>query len=496
MRNISLAAPRRLVLALCCMSGLAAWPALAEDGPAPRRTKAVASATAKLVQATKAPKTITHAKGSAMARAAKPGPAKPAKLAKAAPKQPKADRDLTTGSIGKLATASAGGAVGAAAGTAAVTATQGPAGSFQSFVASLWPAAHARGVSRPVFEAAFAGVTPDPKVIELTRKQSEFVRPIWTYVDNAVGQARVARGQAVAAEYASVLADVERRYGVDRAVVLGVWGMETNFGSFTGGMDVIRSLATLAHIGYRGDFFRGELLTALVILQQGHVARADMRGSWAGAMGQTQFMPSSFMTYAVDYDGDGHKDIWTSVPDALASTANYLRAHGWQHGLPWGFEVAVPDGFDYRTRKASLAHWAALRLQRMDGKALPRSGEASLFLPAGARGPAFLVTVNFLAIKAYNSSDAYALGVGHLGDRVYGGPGIQSAWPKDDPQLDPDQRKEMQRRLAAMGYDIGEADGKIGTKTREAVRDFQERRGLLPDGHPTPEVLSALRASL
>ncbi|GGH30430.1 hypothetical protein GCM10007036_41030 [Alsobacter metallidurans] len=365
--------------------------------------------------------------------------------------------------------------------------------SFDAFVAGLWPAAKARGVSRKTFDQAFAGVTPDGKIIELTRKQSEFVKPIWSYLDGAVSDARLARGRDVAAQYASTLAAIERRYGVERSVVLGVWGMETNFGSFTGGKDVIRSLATLAHIRYRGTFFRDELITALVILQQGHVARADMKGSWAGAMGQTQFMPSSFTKWAVDQDGDGHKDIWTSIPDALASTANYLKKHGWKHGLPWAMEVRLPRRFDFRTHTSSFAHWASLGAQSADGRRLPQHGEASLFMPAGARGPVFLVTSNFKAIKAYNSSDAYALGVGHLGDRVTGGAPIAAAWPTNDPQLDHGQRRELQSRLAALGFSIGEPDGRIGTKTRDALRSFQQRRGLTPDGYPTLAMLEALR---
>jgi membrane-bound lytic murein transglycosylase B len=394
----------------------------------------------------------------------------------------------TTGSLGS------GGAPGSAGAALSGEREASPA-SFTAFVAGLWPAARARGVSRATFEAAFAGVTSDPKIVELTGKQSEFVKPIWSYLDGAVSEARVARGRAAATEHAATLAAIERRYGVERSVVLGVWGMETNYGSFTGGKDVIRSLATLAHLRYRGGFFRDELLTALVILQQGHVARADMKGSWAGAMGQTQFMPSSFRKWAVDQDGDGHKDIWTSVPDALASTANYLKSHGWRRGLPWAVEVRLPPRFDYKTRKAAFPRWAALGARRADGKAMPHDGEATLFQPAGAHGPAFLVTANFSAIKAYNSSDAYALGVGLLGDRIGGAAGVQAAWPVNEPQLDHAQRREVQRRLASMGFHIGDADGRIGTRTRDALRAFQERRGLVPDGHPSVGALQALRAA-
>ncbi|MFO1147052.1 MAG: lytic murein transglycosylase [Alsobacter sp.] len=365
---------------------------------------------------------------------------------------------------------------------------------FAAFLRGLWPVARAHGVTRATFDLAFEGVEPDPKIAELTRKQAEFVKPIWTYLDGAVSDQRVQRGREMAARWGETLAAVEAKYGVDRRVVLGVWGLETNFGSFTGGKDVIRSLATLAAMGYRGAYFRDELVTALVILQQKHVSRDAMKGSWAGAMGQTQFMPSSFMRFAVDADGDGHKDIWTSVPDALASTANYLYRNGWKAGLPWGMEVRLPARFDWRQHKGTFSHWAALGLRRADGSPLPASGEASVFLPAGANGPVFLVTANFAVIKRYNASDAYALGVAHLGDRLAGAGPIVAEWPVDEPPLDRAQRVELQRRLAALGYDIGEADGRLGSKTRDALRDFQARRGQVPDGYPGPVALDALRA--
>ena len=220
-----------------------------------------------------------------------------------------------------------------------------------------------------------------------------------------------------------------------------------------------------------------------------------MLGSWAGAMGQTQFMPSSFMKYAVDGNRDGQRDIWSSVPDALASTANYLKQNGWKPGLPWGFEVMLPANFDYRHHRVGFTNWASLGVKRIDGKALPRGGEAALFLPGGARGPAFLVTDNFDVIKSYNSSDAYAMGVAHLGDRLVGGPAIAGAWPKDEPMLDKDQREEVQKRLASLGLYNGEADGKLGSKTRDALRNFQARRGLIPDGYADVAALRELRTA-
>jgi membrane-bound lytic murein transglycosylase B len=379
-----------------------------------------------------------------------------------------------------------------AAGPSSVRAEESQAG-FQLFVQNLWPAARARGISRGTFDEAFRGVGPDPRIIALTRKQSEFVRPIWDYINGALSAQRLERGRQMAADWSRTLAAVERTYGVPRSVVLGVWGMETNFGSFTGSIDAVRALATLAYTGYRGDFFRDELLTALQILEAEQVERARMLGSWAGAMGHTQFMPSSYMKFAVDGNRDGSRDIWGSVPDALASTANYLRQHGWRPGLPWGFEVRIPRGFDFRNLRQGFAGWQALGLRRIDGKPMPRSGEGTLFLPGGARGPAFLVTDNYAVIKAYNSSDAYAMGVAHLGDRLMGGPPIQGVWPKDEPMLDKDQRQELQQRLAGLGLYDGEADGKLGSKTRDAVRNFQLKRGLIPDGYADVALLRELR---
>jgi membrane-bound lytic murein transglycosylase B len=367
-------------------------------------------------------------------------------------------------------------------------------GDFRRFVEGLWPEAKARGVSRATFDEAFRGIVPDAKIVALTKKQSEFVRPIWDYLNGAVSAQRLERGRQVASEWSDTLAAMERTYGVPRSVVLGVWGMETNFGSFVGSIDTVRALATLAYTRYRGEFFRDELLAALQILQQDHIDRSEMVGSWAGAMGQTQFMPSSFLKYAVDGNRDGRRDIWSSVPDALASTANYLRQQGWQPGLPWGFEVELPEGFDFRNFRQGFGSWSKLGLRRMDGKALPQRGEATLYLPGGADGPAFLLTDNFAVIKSYNSSDAYAMGVAHLGDRLLGGAPIQGDWPVSQAQLDRDQRQELQKRLVSLGLYTGETDGKLGSKTREAVRNFQLRRGLVPDGYADPAVLRELRA--
>lgn len=365
----------------------------------------------------------------------------------------------------------------------------------QAFLASLWNDARQRGISRETFNAALGNFTPDPAIIALTKKQSEFVRPIWSYLDGAISEQRLARGRAAAERHAGELAAIERKYGVDRRIVLGIWGMETNFGSFTGEKDVFRSLATLALHRYRDDFFRDELLVALKILNDGFADRAAMRGSWAGAMGQTQFMPSSFMKYAVDHDGDGVRDLWANIPDALASTANYLASFGWQPGVPWGVEVNVPPGFNLASVEGmqDFSSWSAAGFTRVNGAALPRNGKAMLWYPAGIRGPAFLVTENYRIIKRYNSSDAYALAVAHLGDRLAGGSGFRSAWPRDDKRLSPAEVKELQRRLIALGHPLGKVDGRIGEISREAIRRQQIRHGLPADGYPTLALLQKLR---
>lgn len=364
---------------------------------------------------------------------------------------------------------------------------------FQAYVGELWPLARARGVTRATFDLAFADVTPDPNVIELTQKQAEFQKPIWAYVEGAVTANRLERGGRLASLASRDLDAIEDRYGVDKSVLVGIWGVETNFGSATGGKDVVRALATLAFAKYRGTFFRDQLLTALQILEEGHIARGNFKGSWAGAMGQTQFMPNSFKAYAVDFNGDGKKDVWTTTEDALASAANYLKEHGWTTGLPWGFEVIVPKGFDFKLHQARFAEWQSKGVVRADDKAMPSSGEATLYLPAGADGPALLLTSNFDVIKKYNASDAYALSVAYLGDRVLGAPAFTGRWPKTDLAFGLPQKKELQRRLKTLGFYAGDVDGLIGSRTRAAIRAFQLKAGLTPDGFAGPRVLAALR---
>jgi membrane-bound lytic murein transglycosylase B len=364
---------------------------------------------------------------------------------------------------------------------------------FQSFIADLWPDASARGVSRATFDAAFKGVVPDPQVIAATKRQPEYVRPVGAYIALLVTDGRIAAGKKRAVPFAETLAAVEEKFGVDRFILLAIWGIESNYGSEPEGKDVIRSLATLAEARYRDDFFRGELIAALVILQQGRIARGKLVGSWAGAMGQPQFIPSSYLRYAVDFSGDGRADIWTNVLDVLASIANYFRESGWTAKMPWGFEVAIPAGFDYRKSRAPFADWSALGLRRADGGALPGAGEAILFFPSGHKGPAFLVSKNFETIKRYNNSDAYALAAVHLADRMRGAGPFRGPWP-DDKLLSREERVELQRGLAALGYKVNNFQGQIDFDLRDNVREIQASAGMVPDGNPDAALLAIVRA--
>jgi lytic murein transglycosylase len=370
---------------------------------------------------------------------------------------------------------------------------------FEKFIASLWPLAEQRGVSRSNFDRAFAGVSFDPKVVAMTAAQPEFVRPVWDYVASAVSPDRIERGRKKADAASAWLAKAEQIYGVDQAVILGVWGLETDYGGFVGSNSSIRALATLAYIHFQGDYFRDELLSALVILEEGDIAPSLMRGSWAGAMGQTQFMPSSYLAYAVDFEGHGRRDIWASEADALGSTANYLAKHGWTTGLPWGFEVRLPSNFALTNADSSspapFSAFAARGVERADGSPWPESGEGRLLILAGLKGPVFLVTSNFDVIKTYNDSTAYALSVALLGDAVKGARPLQAQWPTHDPQLSEAQVRRLQAKLKTAGYEAGDIDGKIGDQIRAAVRAFQERNGLAPDGYPDLALFKLVSAS-
>jgi lytic murein transglycosylase len=388
-------------------------------------------------------------------------------------------------------------AVAAAAKKAAAEAARKTDAAFHAFVGGLWPLAEARGVKRATFDAAFAGVSFDPRIVAHTTAQAEFVEPIWVYLSSAVSPERVARGRAKAEDVRPWLAKAEKAFGVDPAVLVGIWGMESEFGVFTGGDSVIRALASLAFVHYQGDYFRDELIAALAILEEGDIAPRDMKGSWAGAMGQTQFMPSSFLEYAVDFEGHGRRDIWDSAPDAIGSTANFLAKHGWVAGAPWGFEVRLPEGFELTAadsaRFVAFSSFAARGVTRVDGGALPQDGEAELLIPAGLKGPIFLVTANFRTIKAYNNSTAYALGVALLGDAVMGRDGLKTAWPTRDKPLAEREVRELQRELDRRGYAIGDIDGRVGDRLQAAVRAYQESIGAPPDGYPTLALLRRLR---
>ena len=365
---------------------------------------------------------------------------------------------------------------------------------FSSCIASLRSEAAGHGVSDTTLDAAFSGLQPDMKVLEFQKDQPEFKTPIWDYLAALVDDERVADGKAAMGRNAGALASAEQRYSVDRHIIAAVWGVESNFGTAMGKRPLVQSLSTLACLGERAGYFRGELMATLKIIDHGDIPAEHMNGSWAGAFGQTQFMPSTYQRLAVDLDGDGRRDIVDSVPDALGSTANFLSKAGWQPGLPWGFEVTLPAGYSGpsgRKNKQPMSAWAARGITRADGRRLG-DGSAGLMLPAGANGPAFLVTRNFEAIFSYNAAESYSLAIAILAQRLAGGPGIVTSWPTDDPGLSRAQRRQVQTLLAGRGYDIGEPDGAIGTKTKAAIADFQGKKGMAPDGRASLKVLEAL----
>jgi len=368
--------------------------------------------------------------------------------------------------------------------------------SFSQWREQFRAEALAAGISAATFDQAFAGVQPDQAVIEADRSQPEFTRPVWQYLEGAISPQRVRSGRRLLSEHATTLDKIEARYGVDRETLVAVWGLESSFGQIMGDKSVIRSLATLAHEGRRPAFAKSQLIAALEILQHGDVEPQRMRGSWAGAMGQTQFIPTTYNTHAVDFDGDGKRDIWNSSADALASAAHYLQASGWKQGKAWGFEVELPEGFDYALAdteiRKPLAEWRRLGLRNLPGD--QEEASASLLLPAGHRGPAFLIMDNFRAILRYNNSSAYALAIGLLAENFQGKGEVAGSWPRGEQPLSRSERLELQERLVAQGFDPGTPDGIIGANTRKAIRGFQQRLGWPADGHPTQELLGRLRA--
>jgi len=357
--------------------------------------------------------------------------------------------------------------------------------SFAAFTAALWPDAQAKGIARTTFDLALKGVTPDQRVIAATKRQPEYGKPVGAYVNDIVSRGRIANGRKKAAEWAKTFDAVEKKFGVERSVLLALWGIETDYGAAKDRWDVFRSLATLGYVRYRHPYFRNELLVAMRIMQDNKFPRTKMVSSWAGAMGQTQFMPTNVVDYAIDFSGDGKRDIWANVPDVLGSTANYIAKEHWKHGLPWGFEVTVPKGFDYMKSRGSFAEWHQRGLRRADGKPFPAAGPGILFFPSGAHGPAFLTTENYPVLKEYNNSDAYVIAVGHLADRLQGGAPIKAAWPADDHPLSRDARIALQKKLSALGYKVLDFEGHIDFDLRDNIRAEQKKLGMLPDGNPT-----------
>ncbi len=369
---------------------------------------------------------------------------------------------------------------------------------FAQWVSGLWPEARARGVSRATFERAFQGVAPDRTIAASNNAQPEFTRAIWDYLDKAISAARVRNGRYKVRAYRSTLDRIEAQYGVSKYVLAAIWGMESAYGRFIGGQYVVRSLATLGYRGRRRAFGRKQVLAALEMMQRGEVSRARFVGSWAGALGQTQILPSQFLQHAVDFDGDGRRDLWGTPGDALASAAALLKALGWQAGEPVLDEVRLPQKFDYALADIasfkSIADWRSLGVRRADGVRFARlERSAAIILPAGARGPAIMVYRNFHVVRRYNISTAYALGIGHLANRLRGAAPLRGKWPRRGPRLSVSQIEELQRLLVARGFDTGGVDGRLGPKTRRAVARFQRKAGLRADGYPTPELLEHLR---
>ena len=356
----------------------------------------------------------------------------------------------------------------------------------------------AAGVTGAVFDSHVRPVTPDLSVLKLLDSQPEFKTPIWDYLAALVDAERVEDGQAMLRLHAGTLAEVQTRYGVDPATVVAVWGVESNFGKTFGKRPLLTSLTTLSCLGRRQAFFRGELIATLQIVQAGDVAADQLLGSWAGAFGHTQFMPSTYRRIAVDFDGDGRRDLVGSVPDALASTANYLKRSGWRTGEPWGYEVRVPAGVDTamsgRTSRRPLSYWTGRGISRVDGTSIaPLETAAALVMPAGRAGPAFLVFKNFDAIYSYNASESYAFAIALLANRLRGQGGLVTAWPTNDPGLSRRERRELQALLLQRGHDIGEVDGMIGSASRVAITSEQQRLGMPADGRAGQGILAALK---
>ncbi|WP_410010695.1 lytic murein transglycosylase [Phyllobacterium zundukense] len=371
---------------------------------------------------------------------------------------------------------------------------------FQSWIADFRGTALNSGVSASTFNRAFVGVTEiDPEVLQKAKSQPEFTEPVWGYLDNRVNEQSIATGREMSRKYSRWLGAIEKSFGVDRNILLAIWSMETNFGEIMKRDDVmrdaVRSLATLAYADpRRAKYARTQLIAAMKILQKGDIDRSHLTGSWAGALGHTQFIPTSYLAYAVDMDGNGKRDIWNSVPDALATAANLLHKNGWQSGQTWGYEVVLPAGRKFPSGSRTIAEWQSIGVVRANGKAFPRGGEkATLKVPDGRGGPAFLMTRNFYVLKNYNNADKYALGVGLLADQIGGSSGLRQEWNRPFTPITMKEREELQNHLRELGYYDGKVDGKIGDGSRNAIQAFQKQMGLDPDGHPSMEVLTVIR---
>jgi membrane-bound lytic murein transglycosylase B len=369
---------------------------------------------------------------------------------------------------------------------------------FDQWLDGLRQEARTAGISEATLNAALTGLEPLERVIELDRKQPEYTQTFWDYLNKRVNPERIERARKMLRTHGALLARVESTYGVQPRFLVAFWGLESNFGDYTGGFSVINALVTLAYDERRADFFRAEVLHALRILDQGHIGATQMQGSWAGAMGQVQFLPSTFARHAVDFDGDGRRDLWNSLPDVFASAANYLRAIGWKGDETWGREVKLPASFDWDLAdlavRKPIGEWQALGVRRGDGGNLPSADlQAAIVLPAGHAGPAFMVYGNFNAILSWNRSILYAIAVGHLADRMIGLQEFSTPRPAHETPLSRDDVLEMQRLLATLGFDTGEPDGVVGSQTRAALKAYQRRSGLPPDGYPTADILRALQ---
>ncbi|WEV48895.1 lytic murein transglycosylase [Acinetobacter sp. ESL0695] len=374
---------------------------------------------------------------------------------------------------------------------------------FQQCLAQIKPLALASGIQNDIYDQYTKNLTPDYSVLDKLNYQPEFSTPIWDYLSGLVDDERIALGRSQLNQHQQVLSQIQNRYGVPPEVVVAVWGVESNFGNIVGKYPLLQSLGTLSCEGRRQSYFRGEFFAAIRILQSGDLTENQLIGSWAGAFGQTQFMPSTYERLAVDFDGDGRRDLVSNTSDALASTANFLKKSGWQTGMPWGFEVKVPSGFIFnnegRRNKKPLSEWLSKGITRIDGSPLVQGNitentVAGLLMPAGSSGPKFLVFKNFDAIYSYNAAESYALAIAYLSDRLKGNGPIIAPWPTDDAGTSRAERREIQTYLISKGYDIGEADGLIGDKTRQAISQEQQKLGLNPNGRAGQMFLNKIRS--